>query len=68
VWLARFAAAKEAAAKAQGSGGAASPPVITAATPSVITVKGPDGRFEVRHREISNPPELAPRRYVVAWT
>jgi hypothetical protein len=70
VWLARFAAAKEAAAKAEGAGpeGAASPPVITAATSSVITMNGAGGRFEVSHRVISNPPELAARRYAVAWT
>jgi acyl transferase domain-containing protein len=67
VWLARFAAAKEAAAKALGAG-AASPPVVTAATSSAITVQGPDGRFEVSYRDISTPPEITPRRYAVAWT
>jgi hypothetical protein len=70
VWLARFAAAKEAAAKALagGAGGPASPPAVTAATPSAITVAGPRGRFQVSHRELRTPPELVPRRYIVAWT
>jgi acyl transferase domain-containing protein len=67
VWLARFAAAKEAAAKALGAG-AASPPVVMAATSSAITVHGPDGRFEVSYRDIATPPGITPRRYAVAWT
>jgi acyl transferase domain-containing protein len=67
VWLARFAAAKEAAANALGAG-AASPPAVTAATSSAITVHGPDGRFEVSYRDIATPPEITPRRYAVAWT
>jgi hypothetical protein len=70
VWLARFGAARDAAARAlgPGPGGSARPLAVTAATSGVITVTAAGARVELSHREISTPPELAARRYVVAWT
>ena len=70
MWLARFAAAKEAVAKALGTGAgeAACPPAVTAATSSAITVSSSGRRYMVSHREVRTPPELPARRYVVAWT
>jgi hypothetical protein len=41
---------------------------VTAATPTSITVAGAGRTVTLNHREIHTPPELVPRRYVVAWT
>ncbi len=70
VWLARFAAAREAVAKALGTGAGeeAGPLAVTAATSTAITVSSSGRRYMVSHREVRTPPELPARRYVVAWT
>jgi acyl transferase domain-containing protein len=70
LWSARFRAAKEAAAKAQGIGLAEAPRLatVTDATIAVITVAACGRTYHVSHREIRTPEELPARRYVVAWT
>ncbi|MFE5867058.1 beta-ketoacyl synthase N-terminal-like domain-containing protein [Streptomyces roseifaciens] len=70
LWFTRFWAAKEAVAKAEGTGLRGSPRDFT-----VLSV-GPDGlvtaagrhAWSVRCRRIGNPPGLTVRDYVVAWT
>ncbi|MEU7133247.1 beta-ketoacyl synthase N-terminal-like domain-containing protein [Streptomyces sp. NPDC046261] len=70
LWFTRFWAAKEAVAKAEGTGLRGSPRDFT-----VLGV-GPDGlmtaagrhAWSVRCRSIGNPPGLTARDYVVAWT
>nr|BFE59261.1 type I polyketide synthase [Dactylosporangium thailandense] len=70
VWFTRFWTAKEAAAKAEGTGLAGDPKRFTVveATPAALTVAVADRVYLVAHREISNPEDLPPRRYVVGWT
>ncbi|MFG2044559.1 beta-ketoacyl synthase N-terminal-like domain-containing protein [Dactylosporangium sp. NPDC048998] len=70
LWFARFWAAKEAAAKAEGTGLAGDPRrfKLVAATPAVLTVEVAGRVYLVAHRELSNPEGLPPRRYVVGWT
>ncbi|MFD0577963.1 4'-phosphopantetheinyl transferase family protein [Dactylosporangium darangshiense] len=70
VWFARFWTAKEAAAKAEGTGLAGDPKRFTVvqATPAALTVAVAGRIYLVSHREISNPEDLPPRRYVVGWT
>ena len=65
--FARIWAAKEAAGKALGTGLDGAPRRFDVSLEDgTVTV---DGRvFPVAWREIENPPELPPRRYVVAWT
>ncbi|MFC5144728.1 beta-ketoacyl synthase N-terminal-like domain-containing protein [Streptomyces aureoversilis] len=70
LWFTRFWAAKEAVAKAEGTGLRGRPRDFT-----VLGV-GPDGlvaaagrhAWSVRCRRIGNPPGLTARDYVVAWT
>ncbi|MEV6929358.1 beta-ketoacyl synthase N-terminal-like domain-containing protein [Dactylosporangium sp. NPDC051485] len=70
VWFARFWTAKEAAAKAEGTGLAGDPKrfAVVAATPAALTVTVAGRVYLVAHREISNPEDLPTRRYVVGWT
>ncbi|KJY43888.1 beta-ketoacyl synthase, partial [Streptomyces sp. NRRL B-1568] len=70
-WLTRFWTAKEAAAKAEGTGIQGRPRdfVVTAADPDRLRLRTPSGRtYTVRLAPAANPPGLPPRRYVVAWT
>ncbi|MGH4027760.1 beta-ketoacyl synthase N-terminal-like domain-containing protein [Actinomycetota bacterium Odt1-20B] len=69
--LTRFWAAKEAAAKAEGTGMGGRPRdfTVTAAPDGGLRVRTPTGRtHHVRLTETANPPGLPPRAYVVAWT
>ncbi|MFD0525027.1 4'-phosphopantetheinyl transferase superfamily protein [Paractinoplanes durhamensis] len=69
-WFTRFWAAKEAVAKAEGTGFGGRPRdfVITAHGPHGLTVAANGRTYQVAHREVGNPPDLPSRRYVVAWT
>ncbi|MDT0448179.1 beta-ketoacyl synthase N-terminal-like domain-containing protein [Streptomyces sp. DSM 40473] len=69
--LVRFWAAKEAAAKAEGTGLRGRPRDfrVTTADDDRLTVRTPSGRtHSVSLAETRNPAGLRPRRYVVAWT
>jgi acyl transferase domain-containing protein len=67
VSVARIWAAKEAAGKALGTGLDGAPRrFVVSLADGTVTVG--DRVFPVAWSEIENPPELAPRRYVVAWT
>ena len=70
LWFTRFWTAKEAVAKAEGTGlrGAPQRFAVVSATESALTVEVDDRRYEVSCTTISNPPDLPPRDYVVAWT
>ena len=74
LWFARFWAAKEAAAKAEGTGLGGRPRDfrVTAAdaTRLLVAVAGPDGprTHRVRCTRLGSPPDLPDRSYVVAWT
>ena len=70
VWFTRFWTAKEAVAKAEGTGLDGNPQrfTVVAATPAAMTVEVGGRRYRVEHREVENPKELTPRRYVVGWT
>ncbi|MGW4466826.1 beta-ketoacyl synthase N-terminal-like domain-containing protein [Micromonospora sp. NPDC004704] len=69
-WFTRFWAAKEAVGKAEGTGLDGRPRrfVVTSAADTVLTVHVDDRIYPVEHREVGNPDDLPPRRYVVAWT
>jgi acyl transferase domain-containing protein/phosphopantetheinyl transferase len=69
-WFTRFWAAKEAVSKAEGTGLDGRPRrfVVVSATDQVLTVEVDNRVYQVDHREVSNPDDLAPRQYVVAWT
>ncbi|MEV6597416.1 beta-ketoacyl synthase N-terminal-like domain-containing protein [Actinoplanes sp. NPDC051346] len=65
--FARLWAAKEAAGKALGTGLDGAPRrFVVSLTDGTVTVG--DRVLRVAWQEIENPPELPPRRYVVAWT
>lgn len=65
--FARLWAAKEAVGKALGTGLDGAPRrFVVSLVDGTVTVG--DRVFPVAWREIENPPELPPRRYVVAWT
>ena len=74
LWFARFWAAKEAAAKAEGTGLAGRPRAfrVTEADASElrVTVDGLDGprTHRVRCTRLGTPADLPNRSYVVAWT
>ncbi|WP_432841955.1 beta-ketoacyl synthase N-terminal-like domain-containing protein [Dactylosporangium sp. CA-092794] len=70
LWFTRFWVAKEAVAKAEGTGLGGNPRrfTVTAATPDELTVAVAGRTYRVRCREIANPEDLTPRRYVVGWT
>jgi acyl transferase domain-containing protein/phosphopantetheinyl transferase len=79
-WFTRFWTAKEAAAKALGTGLGGAPRrfVVSQAVPAAsrpgattdqLTVAGPASPpIEVSATELANPPHLPPRDYIVAWT
>ncbi|MGW1287974.1 beta-ketoacyl synthase N-terminal-like domain-containing protein [Streptomyces sp. NPDC002586] len=72
--LSRFWTAKEAAAKAEGTGLRGDPHgfLVTAMDPDrsdTLTIRAPSGlSYTIRLARIDNPPELRPRSYIVAWT
>ncbi|OKK16037.1 beta-ketoacyl synthase [Streptomyces sp. CB00455] len=81
LWFTRFWAAKEAVAKAEGTGFGGRPRdfEVTGARADRLTVAvrppGPPGgpgaparTYRVSCERVANPPGLAPRAYVVAWT
>ncbi|MBS2535987.1 acyltransferase domain-containing protein [Catenulispora sp. NF23] len=76
LWFARFWTAKEAVAKALGTGLAGNPRhfgvVGATASGAVVEVRGGSagvGRhFRVRLEQLANPDDLPARQYVVAWT
>jgi phosphopantetheinyl transferase (holo-ACP synthase) len=74
VWFTRFWAAKEAVAKARGTGLRGRPAEyrVVAADARLLRVAIGDGdgdeSYDVRVRQVVNPPTLPERRYVVAWT
>ncbi|MEY9962732.1 acyl transferase domain-containing protein/phosphopantetheinyl transferase (holo-ACP synthase) [Streptacidiphilus sp. MAP12-16] len=74
LWFARFWAAKEAVAKAEGTGLQGRPRAfeVVAAEPSelLVAVARPDGTrtYRLRCTELDSPSDLPDRRYVVAWT
>jgi hypothetical protein len=74
VWFTRFWAAKEAAAKAEGTGLRGRPhdfTVVTAGPTTLqVAVTTSDGlrTHHVRCTRVSSPPGLPRRDYVVAWT
>ncbi|MDW5326947.1 polyketide synthase [Plantactinospora sp. KLBMP9567] len=69
-WLARFRVAKEAAAKAEGTGITGDPRrfAVVGASPSALTVEVGDRVYQVAYRDVANPEDLPARRYVVGWT
>ncbi|MGO9297285.1 MAG: hypothetical protein ACLP52_25970, partial [Streptosporangiaceae bacterium] len=68
-WLARFAAARQAAAQAAGAGAGSSPDAhVVAATQETITVALGERSCELQHRELHSPDGVPPRRCAVAWT
>lgn len=69
-WFSRFWAAKEAVAKAEGSGldGAPRRFAVRSATETELVVRVADRDYQVHCADVRNPPTLPPRRYVVAWT
>lgn len=74
LWFTRFWAAKEAVAKAVGTGLRGRPRdfTVVAADPATLLVEtaGPAGprRHRVHCTTVTSPPGLPVRRYVVAWT
>ncbi|MEV0961726.1 beta-ketoacyl synthase N-terminal-like domain-containing protein [Streptomyces sp. NPDC049910] len=76
LWFTRFWAAKEAAAKAEGTGFDGRPKDFAVVAASgdrlAVEVRGAPGTpvraYRVRCEEVGNPPGLPPRSYVVAWT
>ncbi|WP_218105670.1 type I polyketide synthase [Micromonospora inyonensis] len=70
LWATRFRAARETVGKAEGVGPAGGPhPIaVRAATDEALTVEVAGRTYRVGHREVANPDDLPPRRYVVAWT
>lgn len=70
LWFTRFWAAKEAVAKAEGTGldGAPKRFAVCAVDGDALTVRVADRDYEVRHAPLSNPPGPTARRHVVAWT
>ncbi len=70
LWFTRFWAAKEAVAKAEGTGLEHRPRAfeVRRAEGDELMVAGPQGDYQVHIRQVSNPPELPVRDYVVAWT
>ncbi|WP_246563755.1 beta-ketoacyl synthase N-terminal-like domain-containing protein [Streptomyces roseirectus] len=73
LWFTRFWAAKEAVAKAEGTGLRGRPREFTVldATPdgTLLTVSGRLERaYPVHCAPVTNPPSLPAREYVVAWT
>jgi acyl transferase domain-containing protein len=76
-WFTRFWTAKEAVAKAEGTGLGGRPKrfevVAADATEMAVRVRRQDGErgavsYRVRCEQLGNPRDLPTRRYVVAWT
>ncbi|WP_461037098.1 4'-phosphopantetheinyl transferase superfamily protein [Streptomyces mayteni] len=69
-WFTRFWAAKEAVAKARGTGlrGRPADHRVLAAEPGLLLLAVGGDTYEVRTADVANPPGLPPRRYAVAWT
>ncbi|RKN03791.1 type I polyketide synthase [Streptomyces radicis] len=69
-WFTRFWAAKEAVAKARGTGLGGRPDAfrVRAAEPDRLLVTVGDQAHDVRVSRVTNPPGLPERAYVVAWT
>jgi acyl transferase domain-containing protein/phosphopantetheinyl transferase len=71
LWFTRFWAAKEAVAKAEGTGFRGRPRdfAVIEAAPARLVVSGRLERaYPVRCEQVANPPGLPDRDYVVAWT
>ncbi|WP_428965083.1 beta-ketoacyl synthase N-terminal-like domain-containing protein [Micromonospora fluostatini] len=70
LWFTRFWAAKEAVGKAEGTGLDGRPRrfEVREATDTALVVEVDGRAYRVGHREVANPDDLPPRRYVVAWT
>ncbi|MFI7437205.1 type I polyketide synthase [Micromonospora haikouensis] len=70
LWFTRFWAAKEAVGKAEGTGLDGKPRMfqVREAADAVLTVEVAGRAYRVGYREVDNPEDLPPRRYVVAWT
>ncbi|MBF6056117.1 type I polyketide synthase [Streptomyces eurocidicus] len=70
LWFTRFWAAKEAVAKAEGTGLRGRPRDFTVldARPEGLVVAAGGRTWSVRCRLVGNPPGLPARDYVVAWT
>jgi phosphopantetheinyl transferase len=70
LWFARFWAAKEAVAKAEGTGLAGAPQRFTVAsvTADQFTVAVEGRSYAVAYREMTNLDGMPTRHYVVAWT
>lgn len=73
LWFTRFWAAKEAVAKAEGTGFRGRPRdfAVVEAAPDLLVVEvggRPARTYEVRSAQVGNPAGLPSRDYVVAWT
>jgi phosphopantetheinyl transferase len=76
LWFTRFWTAKEATAKAEGTGLEGNPRryAVVAATDTQLTVEvrsdgaDPTRRYHVHSATLENPEDLPPRQYAVAWT
>ncbi|MEU5187739.1 beta-ketoacyl synthase N-terminal-like domain-containing protein [Streptomyces klenkii] len=70
LWFTRFWAAKEAVAKAEGTGLRGRPKdfAVTEARADALVVVVGGRRYPVRCRTVTNPQGLPEREYVVAWT
>ncbi|WP_414167434.1 type I polyketide synthase [Streptoverticillium reticulum] len=70
LWFTRFWAAKEAVAKAEGTGLRGRPKdfAVVEARPDDLVVAAGGRRYPVRCRTVTNPQGLPEREYVVAWT
>ncbi|WP_443076000.1 beta-ketoacyl synthase N-terminal-like domain-containing protein [Streptomyces sp. NBC_01716] len=70
LWFTRFWTAKEAVAKARGTGLRGRPAEyrVVAADENRVRVVTGERRYEVRLEETAAPPGLPERQYVVAWT
>ncbi len=70
LWFARFWAAKEAVAKAEGTGLRGRPRefAVVAAQPSALRVTVGPRMYRLHCTEVGSPPGLPDRSYVVAWT
>jgi phosphopantetheinyl transferase len=76
LWFARFWTAKEAVAKAEGTGLAGNPrkfAIVSADDTGVVVetrrdASGPIHRYQVHTAVLANPDDLPARSYTVAWT
>jgi hypothetical protein len=68
IWVTRFMASKEAAAKAAGMTGGEAACTITGADAGYVGVNAADHHYQVGYRELGDPGDILPGQYVVAWT